>query len=158
MAILRPVRRARHHRGSNAAAGARRSVETTKRALASAQSGVSLRRRARRTPLPVSTRNDPAKLLTSADGHDLQRNVEGVAIIGDPPNDSHALMSRCISRSCTHNGFVDRARRDGVAEADVFSAAARELRWHYQTVLLKELLPSLIGSEAVAAAARSRLE
>ena len=32
-------------------------------------------------------RDDPAKLLTGAGGHDLLRNVEGTAIIGDPRND-----------------------------------------------------------------------
>ena len=29
----------------------------------------------------------------------------------------------------------------------VFDAAARELLWHYQTVVLREFLPSLIGAE-----------
>ena len=100
-------------------------------------------------------RNDPAKLLTSADGHDVQRNAEGVAIIGDPRNDSHALMSQMhLAFVHAHNGFVDRARGEGVPDADVFRTAARELRWHYQTALLKEFLPSLIGPEAVAALRR----
>jgi hypothetical protein len=100
-------------------------------------------------------RNDPAKLLTGANGYDVQRNAEGVAIIGDPRNDSHALMSQMhLAFVHAHNSFVDQARRDGQPEADVFSVAARELRWHYQTVLLKEFLPSLIGSEAVAALLR----
>jgi hypothetical protein len=38
-------------------------------------------------------RNDPAKLLLGADGEDVLRNGEGTAIIGDPRNDSHVLMS-----------------------------------------------------------------
>src|SRR5262249_2526723 len=64
----------------------------------------------------------------------------------------HALMSQMhLALVHAHNGFVDRARGEGVPDADVFSAAARELRWHYQTVLLKEFLPSLIGPEAVGA-------
>jgi hypothetical protein len=46
-----------------------------------------------------------------------------------------------------HNGFVDRARASGQPEARVFEAAARELLWHYQTVVLQEFLPSLIGAE-----------
>jgi hypothetical protein len=95
-------------------------------------------------------RKDPAKLLTGPDGQDVQRNAEGIAIIGDPRNDSHALISQMhLAFVHAHNRFVDRAREGGVPEADVFSVAARELRWHYQTVLLKEFLPSLIGSKAV---------
>src|SRR5262245_35929298 len=46
-----------------------------------------------------------------------------------------------------HNGFVDAARLRGVADADVFTHAARELRWHYQRAVLEEFLPALIGSE-----------
>src|SRR5262249_36019095 len=46
-----------------------------------------------------------------------------------------------------HNAFVDRARASGLPEAGVFDAAARELIWHYQTVVLREFLPSLIGAE-----------
>src|SRR6266849_5286043 len=76
-------------------------------------------------------RNDPAKLLASADGHDLLRNVEGTAIIGDPRNDSHVLMSQMhLAFVHAHNAFVDRVRASGEAEAAVFDSAARELRWH----------------------------
>jgi hypothetical protein len=46
-----------------------------------------------------------------------------------------------------HNAFVDRARASGQPEARVFDVAARGLIWHYQTVVLREFLPSLIGAE-----------
>jgi hypothetical protein len=46
-----------------------------------------------------------------------------------------------------HNAFVDRVRASGQPEGGVFAAAARELVWHYQTVVLREFLPSLIGAE-----------
>jgi hypothetical protein len=46
-----------------------------------------------------------------------------------------------------HNTFVDGARASGQPEARVFAAAARELIWHYQTVVLREFLRSLIGAE-----------
>src|SRR5215470_532964 len=39
-------------------------------------------------------RNDPAKFLLGTGGADLQRNVEGIAIIGDPRNDSHTLVAQ----------------------------------------------------------------
>ena len=93
-------------------------------------------------------RDDPAKLLTGADGRDVLRNHEGTAIIGDPRNDSHVLMSQMhLAFVHAHNAFVDRARASGEAEPAVFDSAARELRWHYQTIVLREFLPSLIGAE-----------
>jgi heme peroxidase len=93
-------------------------------------------------------RADPAKLLTAPGGRDLLRNTEGTAIIGDPRNDSHVLMSQMhLAFAHAHNAFVDRARASGEPEARVFDAAARELLWHYQTVVLREFLPSLIGAE-----------
>jgi hypothetical protein len=93
-------------------------------------------------------RDDPAKLLTAPGGRDLLRNIEGTAIIGDPRNDSHVVMSQMhLAFVHAHNAFVDRARASGQPEARVFDEAARELRWHYQTVVLREFLPSLIGGE-----------
>jgi heme peroxidase len=93
-------------------------------------------------------RGDPAKLLTAPGGRDLLRNTEGTAIIGDPRNDSHVVMSQMhLAFVHAHNAFVDRARASGQPEGGVFAAAARELVWHYQTVVLREFLPSLIGAE-----------
>jgi len=96
-------------------------------------------------------RNDPAKLLTGPDGQDVLRNGEGTAIIGDPRNDSHVLMSQMhLAFVQAHNRFVDRARSRGIPESAVFEDAARELRWHYQTVVLREFLPGLVGADRVA--------
>jgi hypothetical protein len=93
-------------------------------------------------------RDDPAKLLATPGGRDLLRNIEGTAIIGDPRNDSHVLMSQMhLAFVHAHNAFVDRARAAGEPEARVFESAARELVWHYQTAVVREFLPSLIGAE-----------
>ncbi len=95
-------------------------------------------------------RNDPAKLLLGADGQDVLRNGEGTAIIGDPRNDSHVLMSQMhLAFVRAHNQFVDRVRSGGTPESNVFESAARELRWHYQTVVLREFLPTLVGADLV---------
>src|ERR1700730_13874932 len=97
-------------------------------------------------------RNDPAKLLTAPGGRDILRNGEGTAIIGDPRNDSHALMSQMhLAFVHAHNALVDRSRAEGTSEPEVFAAAARELRWHYQTAILCEFLPSLVGADLVEA-------
>jgi hypothetical protein len=53
-----------------------------------------------------------------------------------------------------HNAFVDRARAKGTSEPSVFETAARELRWHYQTVVLREFLPVLIGADVAEALLR----
>jgi hypothetical protein len=93
-------------------------------------------------------RDDPAKLLTAPGGRDLLRNPEGTAIIGDPRNDSHVIVSQMhLAFVHAHNAFVDRARASGQPEARVFDTAARDLLWHYQTAVLREFLPSLIGAE-----------
>ncbi len=92
-------------------------------------------------------RDDATKLLLGQDGADVLRNEEGTAIIGDPRNDSHVFMSQMhLAFARAHNAFVDRARAARVEEARVFEHAARELRWHYQSVVLREFLPRLIGS------------
>src|SRR6266436_2719163 len=91
-------------------------------------------------------RDDPAKLLLGRDGADVPRNAEGIAIMGDPRNDSYMLMSQLhLALLKVHNSFVDDARARGVAEPAVFGAAVRETRWHYQWVVLNEFLPSLVG-------------
>ena len=91
-------------------------------------------------------RDDPAKFLLGLDGADVQRNAEGIAVIGDPRNDSHMLMSQLhLAMLKAHNAFVDEARRTGVANDRVFDEAARQLRWHYQWIVLNEFLPALVG-------------
>jgi hypothetical protein len=91
-------------------------------------------------------RDDPAKFLLGVDGLDLQRNQEGTAVIGDPRNDSHMLISQLhLAMLKAHNSFVDDARLGGVANDRVFEEAARQLRWHYQWIILGEFLPTLVG-------------
>jgi hypothetical protein len=91
-------------------------------------------------------RDDPAKFLLGPDSSDLQRNAQGIAIIGDPRNDSHTLISQLhLAMLKAHNKFVDEARRAGIAHDGVFDQAARELRWHYQWIILNEFLPALVG-------------
>ena len=95
-------------------------------------------------------RNDPAKFVLGPDGTDLQRNAEGIAVIGDPRNDSHTLVAQMhLAMLKIHNSFVDEARRRQVAHDRVFEEAARQLRWHYQWCVLHEFLPALVG-EALA--------
>jgi hypothetical protein len=95
-------------------------------------------------------RDDPAKFLLSTNGADVQRNREGVAMIGDPRNDSHMLISQLhLAMLKAHNAFVDEARLEGIESGSVFREASRQLRWHYQWIVLHEFLPALVGPALV---------
>jgi len=90
-------------------------------------------------------RDDPAKFLLGLDEANVQRNTEGIAIIGDPRNDSHMLISQLhLAMLKAHNAFVDEARQAGVAESRIFEEAFRQLRWQYQWTIVNEFLPVLV--------------
>lgn len=93
-------------------------------------------------------RDDPAKLLE--DDGDLPRNQEGIALIGDPRNDTHVFMSQMqLAFIRAHNLFVDRLREDGVGDTELFLEARRALTWHYQWLILNDFLPILLGPELI---------
>jgi hypothetical protein len=97
-------------------------------------------------------RDDPAKLLVGGNDAgrpaDLPRNPQGVALVGDPRNDVHLLMSQLhLAMLRLHNGLVDRLRSDGAAELELFAEARRAATWHYQWVLLEDFLPRVVGAE-----------
>jgi heme peroxidase len=95
-------------------------------------------------------RDDPAKFLLGSGGADVPRNAEGIALIGDPRNDSHMIISQLhLAMLKAHNALVDELRLSGVATDLVFDEAARLLRWHYQWIVLNEFLPSLVGETLV---------
>jgi hypothetical protein len=90
-------------------------------------------------------RDDPAKFLLGVGGSDVQRNPEDVAVISDPRNDSHLLISQLhLAMLKAHNAFVDDARMRSIASDRVFDEAARQMRWHYQWIVMNEFLPSLV--------------
>jgi hypothetical protein len=95
-------------------------------------------------------RDDPAKLLLGEGGHDVPRNHEGVALIGDPRNDVHLFVSQLqVAYIGAHNRTVDRLRDEGTAESAVFEEARRITTWHHQWVVLHEFLPPLVGADLV---------
>src|SRR3954465_2676501 len=92
--------------------------------------------------------DDPAKLLLAAHGGDVPRNHEGIALIGDPRNDVHLFTSQmAVAFIHLHNRLVDRLREDETAEDALFEQARRAATWHYQHVIVREFLPSLIGAQ-----------
>ncbi len=97
-------------------------------------------------------RNDPTKMLLGLNdqglANDLPRNQEGIALVGDPRQDVHLLISQMhVGMLKAHNRLVDRLREDGVSEADLAAEARRALTWHYQWTVLFDFLPTTIGEE-----------
>jgi hypothetical protein len=91
---------------------------------------------------------DPAKLLLGPGGRDVPRNRQGIALVGDPRNDVHLFMNQMqVGFIGLNNRLVDRLREDGVPEGELFEEARRSATWHYQWVILREFLPTLIGPE-----------
>jgi hypothetical protein len=94
---------------------------------------------------PFLFRRDDSATFLLGDG-DVLRNHEGIAIIGDPRNDSHMLISQLhLAMQRVHNAFVSRARRGGVPDAALFEQAQRQTRWHYQWIVVHEFLSAVVG-------------
>lgn len=95
---------------------------------------------------------DPDKFLlgvNNAGRHDdVQRNAQGIAIIGDPRNDVHLPISQLhMAYLKFHNAVVDHLRTvDEVTPAQVFGEAQRLVRWHHQWIALREYLPLVVGA------------
>jgi hypothetical protein len=99
-------------------------------------------------------RDDPAMLLLGrndrGEHNDVPRNAEGVALIGDPRNDVHIIVSQLhVAMIKAHNRLVELARERGVTGSEVFETAQRETIWHYQWVIVNDYLPRLVGAELV---------
>jgi Animal haem peroxidase len=99
-------------------------------------------------------REDPAQLLLGRNDRgepaDVPRNVEGVALIGDPRNDAHVPVSQLhVAMIKVHNRLVELARERGISDAEVLDVARRETIWHYQWVIVNDYLPRLVGAELV---------
>ncbi|MDG4825610.1 peroxidase family protein [Asanoa sp. WMMD1127] len=94
--------------------------------------------------------HDPARFLLGPDGGDVPRNQQGVALIGDPRNDVHLFtLSLHVALLRAHNGIVDRLRRQGVPEGEVFTWARESLVRHYQWIVVHDFLPRLVGRPLV---------
>jgi hypothetical protein len=99
-------------------------------------------------------KDDQDKLLlgknTAGKPDDLPRNHQGVALLGDPRNDVHLLISQLhVSFLKFHNRVVDRLREKGTPEGETFDEARRLVRWHYEWIVAHEFLPLTVGEDLV---------
>jgi hypothetical protein len=100
--------------------------------------------------------DDPVKLLVghntdkAQEPEDLPRNAQGRALIGDPRNDVHVIISQLtLAFIRFHNAVVDDLRSRFFPDEDLFAEAQRLVRWHYQWVVVEEYLRRLAGPEMV---------
>jgi len=97
---------------------------------------------------------DPIKLRIESGGlfEDLPRDAHNQAIISDPRNDQHLILTGLLSAfHLFHNKAVDLVRTENpsISNNDAFNKARRLTTWHYQWMILNELLPQIIGQDRV---------
>lgn len=98
--------------------------------------------------------SDRAKLKVESGGlfEDVPRAPDRRALIADPRNDEHIIISGLQAAFLKfHNRAVDaiRAQGDRDQPAAVFAQARRMTTWHYQWMILHEFLPQFIGQRMV---------
>ena len=76
------------------------------------------------------------------------------AILGDSRNDEHVILAQLHTAFLRfHNAVIDHLRKDpahaGQSAEQIFKLAQRQVRWHYQWIILHEFLPLTIGQERV---------
>jgi hypothetical protein len=98
----------------------------------------------------------PGSGAVSIDGgtrHDLPRNSQGVALIGDPRNDENLVLSQLqLAFLRFHNRVVSDVKADlgpGYTPGEIFAEAQRVVRWHHQWLVLHEFLPTTVGQAMV---------
>lgn len=85
---------------------------------------------------------------------DLPRDANNNAIIADSRNDENIVLSQFhLAMLKFHNAVIDRLRADPANASrsgqDLFKEAQRQVRWHYQWIILNEFLPLTIGQDRV---------
>lgn len=90
--------------------------------------------------------SQPGKLLVGATDHDLPRNAQGVALIGDPRNDENAIIAQLhLLFLKFHNKVFDVATDPSMGSQERFEKAQTLVRWHYQWIVINEFLSRTVG-------------
>src|SRR5205085_5923793 len=102
--------------------------------------------------------DDPVKLLVGRNTDDqkfepvdLPRNQQGRALIGDPRNDVHVIVSQIhLAFIRFHNAIVDHLRMQFFPDDEIEDEARRLACWHYQWVVVHDFVARLVGPEVMA--------
>jgi Animal haem peroxidase len=101
----------------------------------------------------------PGSELVSRNGairFDLPRDPSNnTAFLGDSRNDEHVILAQLHTAFLRfHNAVIDHLRKDPAlatrSDEEIFTMAQRQVRWHYQWIILHEFLPLTIGQARVA--------
>lgn len=97
-------------------------------------------------------KNDAGKLLLGRNCSvwDLPRNEQDVALIGDPRNDENMLVAQMhLAFLRFHNAVLDGVRQEQpkLDAGEQFEEAQRQVRWHYQWMIVHEFLPKICGND-----------
>jgi hypothetical protein len=98
---------------------------------------------------PEAPPHQTAKLRVGVDEQgneidDLQRNRDGIAIIGDPRNDENTIISQMqLAFIRFHNRVVDALVEAGEGGTDLFERAQELVRRHFQWVVVNQFLPRI---------------
>ena len=87
-----------------------------------------------------------------AGARDLPRGANGQAVIGDPRNDENRLVAGIHSMFLRfHNATVDRIvlAQPSLSTAQVFAQARAEVVAAYQSIIINDFLPQIVGQRQV---------
>jgi len=89
---------------------------------------------------------DRARMANGCLFDDVPRNSEGVALMGDPRNDTNVIISQLhLAFLLLHNRMVEHAISIiGAATNNVFEMARTMTTWYFHKVLLDDFLPKLL--------------
>jgi hypothetical protein len=86
------------------------------------------------------------KMLLGATEHDLPRNTQSVALIGDPRNDENAIIAQLhLLFLKFHNKIFDVATDPSLGWEARYERAQTLARWHYQWIVVNEFLVRTVG-------------
>jgi len=83
--------------------------------------------------------------------HDLPRNGEGVALIGDFRNDENRIVSQIqLGMILVHNKFCDEIHAaHGYTGKELYEQARKQAMWHYQWGVVHDFLGAMCGTAVV---------
>ncbi len=91
-------------------------------------------------------RAERGKMLLGATEHDLPRNAQGVALIGDPRNDENLIIAQLhLLILKFHNKIFDVATDPSMGWEARYEKAQSLARWHYQWIVVNEFLARTVG-------------
>lgn len=91
---------------------------------------------------------ETGKLEPLPNQDDLPRNVEDVALIGDPRNDENTFVSQLhLLFIKFHNKVITDTASAGFEGDDLLKEAQRLVRWHYQRIVVQDYVRRIVSED-----------